>query len=121
MAPWLIPGGYLLGAVALAWHLWGDPAGRAQVVPGHGISHDIDLFAWFLRYEATAIAHGRLPDLVTTALNAPQGVILMWNTSFLLPGVLFAPPTQARAPPPPAAPPERTGPAGQDPGRATRH
>ena len=81
VAPWLIPGGYLLGAVALAWHLWGDPAGRAQVVPGHGISHDIDLFAWFLRYEATAIAHGRLPDLVTTALNAPQGVSLMWNTS----------------------------------------
>ena len=94
-ASWLILGCYLLGAVALTWHLWADPAGRAQVVPGHGISHDIDLFAWFLRYEATAIAHGRLPDLVTTALNAPQGVNLMWNTSFLLPGVVFAPLTLA--------------------------
>jgi hypothetical protein len=62
------------------------------------VSHDIDLFAWFLRYEATAIAHGRLPDLVTTALNAPQGVNLMWNTSFLLPGVVFAPLTLAIGP-----------------------
>ncbi|MGH3121459.1 MAG: hypothetical protein ACRDND_10615, partial [Streptosporangiaceae bacterium] len=91
-------GCYLLGAVALTWHLWADPAGRAQVVPGNGVSHDIDLFGWFLRYEATAVAHGRLPDLVTTALNAPQGVNLMWNTSFLLPGVLFAPVTLAIGP-----------------------
>ena len=98
VAPWLILGCYLLGAVALTWHLWADPAGRAQVVPGNGVSHDIDLFAWFIRYEATAIAHGRLPDLVTTALNAPQGVNLMWNTSFLLPGVVFAPLTLAIGP-----------------------
>jgi hypothetical protein len=97
-APWLILACYLLGAVALTWHLWADPAGRAQVVPGNGVSHDIDLFAWFIRYEATAIAHGRLPDLVTTALNAPQGVNLMWNTSFLLPGVVFAPLTLAIGP-----------------------
>jgi hypothetical protein len=97
-ATWLILGAYLLGAVALTWHLWADPAGRAQVVPGNGVSHDIDLFAWFVRYEATAIAHGRLPDLVTTALNAPQGVNLMWNTSFLLPGVVFAPLTLAVGP-----------------------
>lgn len=97
-ATWLVLGCYLLGAVALTWHLWADPAGRAQVVPGRGVSHDIDLFAWFLRYEATAIAHGRLPDLVTTALNAPQGVNLMWNTSFLLPGVVFAPLTLAIGP-----------------------
>jgi hypothetical protein len=97
-ATWLILGAYLLGAVALTWHLWADPAGRAQVVPGNGVSHDIDLFAWFVRYEAAAIAHGRLPDLVTTALNAPQGVNLMWNTSFLLPGVVFAPLTLAVGP-----------------------
>jgi hypothetical protein len=97
-ATWLVLGCYLLGAVALTWHLWADPAGRAQIVPGRGVSHDIDLFAWFLRYEATAIAHGRLPDLVTTALNAPQGVNLMWNTSFLLPGVVFAPLTLAIGP-----------------------
>ncbi len=97
-ATWLILGAYLLGAVALTWHLWADPAGRAQVVPGNGVSHDIDLFAWFVRYEATAVAHGRLPDLVTTALNAPQGINLMWNTSFLLPGVVFAPLTLAVGP-----------------------
>jgi hypothetical protein len=98
LGTWLVLGCYLLGAVALTWHLWADPAGRAQVVPGNGVSHDIDLFAWFLRYEATAIAHGRLPDLVTTALNAPQGVNLMWNTSFLLPGVVLAPLTLAIGP-----------------------
>jgi hypothetical protein len=98
LATWLVLGCYLLGAVALTWHLWADPAGRAQVVPGNGVSHDIDLFAWFLRYEATAITHGRLPDLVTTALNAPQGVNLMWNTSFLLPGVVLAPLTLAIGP-----------------------
>jgi hypothetical protein len=97
-ATWLILGGYLLASVALTWHLWADPAGRAQIVPGNGVSHDIDLFAWFIRYEATAIAHARLPDLVTTALNAPQGVNLMWNTSFLLPGLLFAPLTLAVGP-----------------------
>lgn len=97
-ATWLVLGCYLLGAVVLTWHLWADPAGRAQVVPGRGVSHDIDLFAWFLRYEATALSHGRLPDLVTTALNAPQGVNLMWNTSFLLPGVVFAPLTLAIGP-----------------------
>lgn len=97
-ATWLVLGCYLLGAVVLTWHLWADPAGRAQIVPGRGVSHDIDLFAWFLRYEATALSHGRLPDLVTTALNAPQGVNLMWNTSFLLPGVVFAPLTLAIGP-----------------------
>ncbi len=97
-ATWLILGAYLLAAVVLTGHLWADPAGRAQIVPGHGVSHDIDLFAWFIRYEATAIAHGRFPDLVTTALNAPQGVNLMWNTSFLLPGVVFAPLTLAIGP-----------------------
>jgi hypothetical protein len=39
------------------------------------------------------VAHGRLPALVTAAMNAPQGINLMWNTSILLPGVLLAPVT----------------------------
>jgi hypothetical protein len=30
-APWLILSCYLLGAVALTWRLWADPASRAQV------------------------------------------------------------------------------------------
>jgi len=91
LALWLVPLLYLAGAVAVTWHLWPDPASRAQVVPANGVSHDIDLFAWFMRYAATAVAHGHLPALVTPVVNAPEGLNLMWNTSFLLPATLFAP------------------------------
>ena len=80
---------YLLAAVAVTWRLWADPASR--VVAGN--PNDANLFAWFLRYDATAVAHGRLPALVTAAMNAPQGVNVMWNTFLLLPGVLLAPVT----------------------------
>ena len=80
---------YLIGAVAVTWHLWADPA--AHTVAGN--PNDADLFAWFLRYDATAISHGHLPALVTTAMNAPQGINIMWNTSILLPAVLLTPVT----------------------------
>jgi hypothetical protein len=85
---------YLLAAAVLTWRLWADPASRAQL----GDSHDVDLFAWYMRYAATAVSHGRLPALVTTSLNAPLGVNLMWNTSLLLPGVLLAPVTLVAGP-----------------------
>jgi hypothetical protein len=58
-----------------------------------GNPNDTDQFTWFFRYDATAIVHGHLPALVTTAMNAPQGVNAMWNTFMLLPGVLLAPVT----------------------------
>ena len=80
---------YLLAAVAVTRHLWADPASLTVA----GNPHDADQFAWFLRYDATAVAQGRLPALVTTAMNAPQGINLMWNTSLLLPGVLLTPVT----------------------------
>jgi hypothetical protein len=51
-----------------------------------------------MRHSATAISHGRLPALVTTGLNAPQGISLMWNVSMLLPGVLLAPVTLLAGP-----------------------
>ena len=86
--------GYMLGAVALTWRLWVDPAARAQV----GDAQDVNLFAWFMRYEATAVAHGHLPALATAAMNPPQGVSLMWNTSLLVPGVLLAPVTLLAGP-----------------------
>jgi hypothetical protein len=94
LTPWLIGCCYLLGAVAVTWRLWVDPAARTQV----GDVQDVNFFAWFMRYEATAIAHGRLPALTTAALNAPQGVSVMWNTSLLLPGVLLAPLTLLAGP-----------------------
>jgi hypothetical protein len=92
--PWLVVCCYLAGAVAVTARLWVDPAGRAQA----GGPNDMDLFAWFVRYAATAVGHGQLPALITSAMNAPQGVNLMWNTSFLLPGVLLAPVTLLAGP-----------------------
>jgi hypothetical protein len=92
--PWLVVCCYFIAAAALTAHLWADPAGREQL----GGGRDVDLFAWFLRYAATAVAHGRLPSLFTVAMNAPQGVNLMWNTSFLLPGVVLAPVTLLAGP-----------------------
>jgi hypothetical protein len=85
----LILGGYLLAAVAVTWRLWADPA--SHMVAGN--PNDANFFAWFLRYDASAVAHGRLPALVTAAMNAPQGINVMWNTSLLLPGVLLTPVT----------------------------
>jgi len=85
----VILAGYLLAAVVVTWHLWADPASHTVA----GNPNDSDLFAWFLRYDAAAVAHGRLPALVTAAMNAPQGINLMWNTSLLVPGVLLTPVT----------------------------
>ena len=91
---WLIAGGYLLGALIVTARIWADPAGRMPV----GNAQDVNMFAWFLRYSATAVAHGKIPELVTTALNAPRGVNVMWNTSFLLPGILLSPVTLLSGP-----------------------
>jgi hypothetical protein len=88
-AYWLVPVGYLLAAMVLTWRLWADPASRMQF----GDITDVDLFAWFIRYSAVSVAHASLPSLITTAMNAPQGINLMWNTSLLLPGVLLTPVT----------------------------
>ena len=93
-AGWLVLLLYLLGALAVTWRLWASPASRMQV----GDPTDVDLFAWFIRYSAESVAHGSLPSLVTTAMNAPRGVNLMWNTSLLLPGVLLTPVTLVAGP-----------------------
>ena len=87
-------GCYLLAAYALTWRLWADPG--ARMVSGN--PGDVNLVAWFMRYSATAVSHGRLPALVTTGLNAPQGINVMWNASMLLPGVLLAPVTLLAGP-----------------------
>jgi hypothetical protein len=85
----VVPLCYLLAAVLLTWRLWVDPAGRIVF----GNPHDADLIAWFMRYAATAVRHGRLPALITTGMNAPTGINLMWNTAMFLPGILLAPVT----------------------------
>lgn len=93
-APWLVLVLYVLGAVVVTGRLWADPASRMQV----GDITDVNLFAWFIRYSAQSVIHGSLPALVTTAMNAPHGINLMWNTSLLLPGVLLAPVTLLAGP-----------------------
>ena len=82
---------YLAAALALNWRLW---AGLGTMAPvGDPGPADNDLMAWFMRYAANAVAHGHLPALVTTALNAPHGINLMWNVSMLFPAVALAPVT----------------------------
>jgi hypothetical protein len=78
---------YILGALYVTSHLWIDPAGRLQ----HGDAADVDQATWFVRYSANAVDHFHLPALITTTMNYPHGVNMMWNTSFLLPGVLISP------------------------------
>jgi hypothetical protein len=90
----VVPLCYLLAAVLLTWRLWVDPASR--IVAGN--ARDADLFAWFMRYAATAVQHGHLPALVTTGMNAPTGINMMWNTPVLLPAVLLAPVTLLAGP-----------------------
>ncbi len=78
---------YVLGAFYVTLRLWMDPAGRRQV----GDAPDVNQATWFVRYAANAVDHFHLPALITTTMNAPHGVNLMWNTSFLLPGVVVSP------------------------------
>jgi hypothetical protein len=87
---------YLAAAVALNWRLWAG-FGTMSVVGDPGPA-DNDLMAWFMRYAADAVAHGHLPALVTTALNAPHGIPLMWNNSVLFPAVVLAPVTLLAGP-----------------------
>jgi hypothetical protein len=91
---WLAGLYYLVGAVGLTMWLWRDPASR--IVAAN--PYDTDQFAWFFRYDATAVAHLRLPALITTGMNAPQGISIMWNTAMPLPGVLLAPLTLLAGP-----------------------
>jgi hypothetical protein len=93
----LVPCAYLLLAVALTWRIWSNPAVRVPSSGSRGES-DIYLNIWFMRYAATALAHGHLPALVTTAVNAPRGINMMWNTSLLLPGIVLAPVTLLAGP-----------------------
>jgi len=91
---WLAGLYYLVGAIAVTMWLWRDPASR--IVASN--PYDTDQFTWFFRYDATAVAHLRLPALITTGMNAPQGISLMWNTAMPLPGVLLAPLTLLAGP-----------------------
>jgi hypothetical protein len=86
-APLLVLASYLLGAFYVTARLWPNPSHLVQ----SGDLHDVDQMAWFMRYSEQAVVHFHLPALVTGAMNAPDTVNLMWNTSLLLPGVIMSP------------------------------
>jgi hypothetical protein len=92
--PALIPAGYLVLAFVMTWRLWAHPSSATVA----GNPSDTSQFTWYLRYEATAIIHGRMPSLMTTAMNAPQGISMLWNTTLLLPGILLTPLTVLAGP-----------------------
>lgn len=85
---------YVLGAIYVCSRILVSPASTRQ----NGDVEDVNQATWFMRYAATAVQHFRLPALMTTALNAPHGVNLMWNTSLLLPGVVLSPVTLLAGP-----------------------
>ncbi len=85
---------YLLGAALVTMWLWRDPASR--IVAGN--PYDTDQFTWYFRYDAAAAAHLHLLALTTDAMNAPQGISVMWNTFMPLPGMLLAPVTLLAGP-----------------------
>jgi hypothetical protein len=75
-----------MGLAVAAFHsAWAHPL-TTQVGPGG----DADEYSWFLSWIPYALGHG-LDPLLSTYVNAPQGVNLMWNTSVLLPGFLVSP------------------------------
>jgi hypothetical protein len=81
--------GFSATAVAVFLPAWTDPS---RVVIGGG--GDPNQTIWFLTWIPWAIMHGHNP-LLTTALNAPTGVNLMWNSSATVLAVLLWPITGA--------------------------
>jgi hypothetical protein len=57
-----------------------------------GGAGDADEYSWFLAWVPFALGHGLNP-LLSTYVNYPAGVNLMWNTSVLLPSFLMSPVT----------------------------
>jgi hypothetical protein len=86
---------YLSAALGLTYRLWLDPL-HSTLGGGGG---DAALFLSFLSNTASSLwSHQGHGLLVTHALNAPNGVNAMWNTSLLLPGVLLSPVTIVAGP-----------------------
>jgi hypothetical protein len=57
-----------------------------------GGAGDADEYSWFLSWMPFALGHGLNP-LVSTYVNYPTGINLMWNTSVLLPSFVMSPVT----------------------------
>jgi len=83
---------YLALAFLLFAHTWEAPTRRNIGYPG-----DPPQFMWFLSWTAFALSH-HLSPLVSTYLDYPRGVNLMWNAALLWPGAFLAPVTALLGP-----------------------
>ena len=72
---------------------WASPTTTST---GAGVG-DGALMMWFLQWTPRALQDGLNP-LLTTHMNVPDGVNVMWNTSLLLPGLVLAPVTMTFGP-----------------------
>lgn len=88
----------MLAAFAVTWRIWSHPLVMAPNDGGKVLNADVVVDFWWMRYAATAIAHGHLPALVTTAVNWPQGINMMWNNTMLLPAIVLTPVTLLAGP-----------------------
>lgn len=88
--PWLVL--YLGLAGGVNARTWINPTRKAV-----GEGPDPLQFPWFLNWAEFALAHHRNP-MLTTYLNYPEGVNLMWSASMLLPGALLSPVTALLGP-----------------------
>lgn len=83
---------YLALAFLLFARTWEAPTRRNIGYPG-----DPPQFMWFLSWTAFALSH-HLSPLVSTYLDYPRGVNLMWNAALLWPGAVLAPVTTLLGP-----------------------
>jgi hypothetical protein len=77
-------------ALWVTWSWWMPLGGRLTAVN----QPDAVLFSWLLSWTPQALTEHQVP-LYAPALNAPNGINLMWNNGMALPGLLFAPVTAA--------------------------
>lgn len=86
--------GFTVLAVLCKLPVWEAPLHRYSSLAGQS---DPLQAMWFLNWTPFALSHGHNP-LLTTYVNYPRGVNLLWNTSVPALGVLFWPFTAAWGP-----------------------
>jgi hypothetical protein len=90
--PWVLP---IMAWGGISAYLYGNFLARPNAgVPG---GPDGVIYVWFFKFVETAITHLHNP-LLSSAMNAPTGVSLMWNTSAPLLAVGLAPLTATIGP-----------------------
>jgi hypothetical protein len=90
--PLLLLPAYGLLAAGLFSATWAQPFTRVI-----GVGPDPPVFVWYLRWVPFALSHGLNP-LLSTHLDFPDGINLMWQTSVPLLGLLLSPVTLTLGP-----------------------